>query len=109
MIFSLINQYCGYKRLFRYPTIFWPCLITILGINAISYPFSCKFILLCIFMLIFSSNQRRGYNQCSINERSKNTFPCVTNIEKRYVKMCYKKYMRRKKDDVTEKYHKIKT
>ena len=44
--------------------------------------------------------------------RSKNTFPCVTNIEKifhRYVKICYKKYMRHKKDDVTKKYQIIKT
>ena len=44
--------------------------------------------------------------------RSKNTFPCVTNIEN--ICQCYEKkpqeiYMRLKNDDVTKKAHMIKT
>ena len=40
-------------------------------------------------MLIFSSNQRRDIINAVLMRRSKNTFPCVTNIED--ICQCYEK------------------
>ena len=110
MIFSLINQYCAYI-----PTSYY--ILALFDYNTRN-----KRYILSVFMQIYTlmhfyanilvkSNEEDIIN-AALMRRSKNTFPCVTNIEKifrRYLKIGYKKYMRHKKDDVTKKYHIIKT